>query len=109
MRRLTLPLVIAGLALTGAAAPAASARTHDVSIKNIDYSRTVVTIKRGDSVRWTWRDGRTPHDVKSKGSPRFRSSSLKESGTHVVRFSRAGTYRYVCSIHLNMRGRVIVR
>jgi len=109
MRRIS-PIVVAALFVALATGPAsASAKTVDVSIKNIDYSKRVVTIKRGDRVRWTWRDGSTPHDVTSKGSPRFKTSATKESGTHVVTFRRAGTYRYVCSIHLNMRGRVVVR
>jgi plastocyanin len=30
------------------------------------------------------------------------------TGTYTVRFRRPGTYRYVCTIHPNMRGRVIV-
>jgi plastocyanin len=108
MRRAPLLLVTVA-AVVALPAPAAVARTVDVSIEDIDYSERSVSIKRGDRVRWTWRDGRTPHDVKSTGSPRFRSSALKETGTHVVRFTRRGTYRYVCSIHLNMRGRVVVR
>ena len=108
MRR-ALPLAALGLALLGGPAATASARTVEVSIEDIDYSERRVVIERGDRVRWTWRDGDTPHDVRSSGSPRFRSSSLKETGTHVVRFTRRGTYRYVCSIHLNMRGRVVVR
>ena len=108
MRRASM-LFVTALAVAAFPAPAASARTVDVSIEDIDFSKRSVSVKRGDRVRWTWRDGRTPHDVKSKGSPRFRSSALKETGTHVVRFTRRGTYRYVCSIHLNMRGRVVVR
>jgi plastocyanin len=30
------------------------------------------------------------------------------TGTYTVRFTRPGAYRYVCTIHPNMKGRVIV-
>jgi plastocyanin len=108
MRRLT--LIIAGFAAAAGFAPAtAAARTVDITIVDIDYSKPAVSVKRGDRVRWTWRDPSVPHDVTSVGSRRFKSSATKETGTHTVLFRRAGTYRYVCSIHSNMRGRVVVR
>ena len=103
-------IAVIGLAVAGLlASPAAAGRTVSVSIEDLEYSRTTVRIKAGDRVRWTWNDGTTPHDVTSRGRPRFRSSQTKESGTHTVTFERPGTYRYVCTIHLNMRGRVVVR
>lgn len=102
--RLVLITAAAALAL---AAPATAA-TRTVVVKNIDFSVKTLRIKRGDSVRWLFRDGRTPHNVTSKGSPRFRSSSTRQGGSYTVRFTRRGTYRYVCTIHPNMRARVIV-
>lgn len=92
-----------------AAAPAAGARTTTVVIKNIDFSRHTVRINRGDSVRWRFADAGVSHNVTSRGRPRFRSSRSMQTGTFAVRFTRAGTYRYVCTIHPGMRGRVIVR
>lgn len=105
-----LPTILLSSVLAMAfAVPAGAVRTVGVSLKDIEFSRTVVQIHRGDRVRWTWRDGTTPHDVTSTGSPRFRSSATKSAGTHLVTFRKAGTYRYRCTIHLNMRGRVVVR
>ena len=108
MRKFTLAL-LSVTAAVGAIAPAPAARTAGVALEDIGFSKPTVTIKRGDRVRWTWKDGTTPHDVTSKGKPRFRSSASKSSGTHLATFEQAGTYRYVCTIHPNMRGRVVVR
>ena len=86
-----------------------AARTVDVALEDVEFKPSTVRVKRGDSVRWTWRDGATPHNVRSRGSRRFKGSSTRTEGRHTVRFSRSGTYRYVCTVHLGMDGRVVVR
>ena len=106
--RLLLVSVAAILALGLAAAPAGAGSTRVVRIADIDFSPATVRIARGATVEWRFRDGNTPHNVRSRGTRRFAGSATKTSGTHRVRFRRSGTYRYVCTIHLNMRGRVVV-
>ncbi len=100
-------LVLAVTSMAGAPAGASSQRT--VRIKDIDFHSRTITVHRGDSVNWVWLDGPTPHNVTSRGAKRFRSSPTKTRGTYTVRFSRSGTYRYVCTIHFNMKGKVVVR
>jgi plastocyanin len=91
------------------AVPAAGAGTATtVVIKNIDFSQHTVRIHRGESVRWRFADPGVSHNVTSRGRPHFRSSRSMLTGTYTVRFTRPGTYRYVCTIHPNMKGRVIV-
>ncbi|HVL96549.1 MAG TPA: cupredoxin domain-containing protein [Solirubrobacteraceae bacterium] len=115
MRRRATAAAIVGLTalyggvhlLSHSHAEAATVRT--VVLKNVEFNPASVTIRRGGSVRWVWRDGSSSHDVTSRGTRRFKSSTTQRSGTHTVRFRRAGTYRYVCTIHPNMRGRVVVR
>jgi plastocyanin len=104
-------LTTAGLALCAAALPqpAVSAGVKRVVLKDIDFSPATVTVRRGDSVRWVWRDPNVSHDVTSRGRLRFRSSATRLTGTHTVRFRRKGTYRYVCTIHPSMLGKVVVR
>lgn len=80
-----------------------------VTLKDIDFHRAKVTIRRGQTVTWRWQDGYTPHNVYSTGHPRFKGADAREAGTHVVRFTKAGIYRYVCTIHLNMKGAVVVK
>jgi plastocyanin len=99
--------VAAGIGLGAAdAAPTATVR-----IKNIDFSPKTLTVKKGTTVTWKFLDGdtNTPHNVASRGTPRFRSSATKQTGTHKVTFRKRGTYRYVCTIHPNMKGRIVVR
>ncbi len=108
--RTTRACMLAGAAALAAAAPAtAAATTRVVTIKDIDFAPATVRIKAGDSVEWRFMDERTPHNVVSRGPRRFRSSATKSQGTYRVRFRRGGTYRYVCTIHLNMAGKVVVR
>jgi plastocyanin len=80
-----------------------------VKIKDIAFKPARVTIRRGGSVRWTFLDVATSHNVRSSGRPRFAGSPTKKTGTFRVTFKRAGTYRYVCTLHLNMKGLVVVR
>jgi plastocyanin len=51
----------------------------------------------------------TAHNVTSRGKRRFASSPSMARGTYAVRFTRPGTYRYVCTIHFGMNGTVVVR
>jgi plastocyanin len=98
---------ISALALVLTASTARAA-TRSVVLRDIAFKPTTVKIHRGDRVRWRWDDGDTPHNVTSRGSTRFKSSTTKSTGTYVARFRRRGTYRYVCTIHPGMAGRVVV-
>jgi plastocyanin len=106
IRRLTAAL--AALLVFGAA-PAGATGGARVTIKNIDFHPATVTVHRGGSVTWTFADHYVSHNVTSRGRLRFRSSPTKASGTYTVRFAKQGTYAYVCTIHANMRGHVVVR
>jgi plastocyanin len=99
-------LVPLGLVLAG---PADGAATKRVRIVGIDFSPHSLTVSRGTTVRWTFEDSNTPHNVTSRGKRRFPSSHTKTSGSYAYRFTKAGTYTYVCTIHFNMKGRVVVR
>jgi plastocyanin len=105
---------LAALALAGAALiPAAafgggtSAATHTVTLKNIRFHPGDLTINRGDSVTWLWRDGETEHNVTFRGF----HSRTQSSGSYTVRFTRAGTFSYRCTIHVaeGMTGKIVVR
>jgi len=98
-------------ALVAGVAPGAgvAATTKRVVIKDIDFTPATVTISRGSKVTWLWRDDNVPHNVASRGTKRFRSAGTKNTGSYTVTFKKAGTYRYVCTIHANMRAKVVVR
>lgn len=103
-----LALGLAAAVPASASDRAQAASVHGVRIQGIDFHPHVLTIRRGEIVTWSWHDGDTPHNVKSTGALRFRSSPTKTSGSYSVRFTRRGIYRYVCTIHFNMKARIVV-
>ena len=92
---------------TAALGGAHSSAGHTVTLKNIRFNPPALTIKRGDTVTWLWRDGSTRHNVTGSG---FKSRTMSK-GSFTVRFTRKGTFNYRCTIHvsLGMQGKIVVR
>lgn len=96
----------AALIPSAALGGASSASSHTVVLKDIRFHPGTLDIRRGDSVTWLWRDGRTKHNVT------FRSvhSRTMNSGSFTLRFTSRGTFEYHCSIHVKegMKGKIVV-
>jgi plastocyanin len=111
-RRRAIPLaalaVAAGAVGVFTTGVASAVTTKTVTLKNIRYSPSAVTVTKGSKVKFVWRDGSIRHDVRFR-SGGFKASALKASGTHTVTFKRGGTFRYFCSVHSEMTGRVTVK
>ncbi len=110
--------VLAGATLLSAAlfagAPAGAsvartAATKTVTLKGIAFHPASLRVSRGTSVKFVWQDGKIPHNVTSKGPAKFKSAGTRTSGTYAVKFTKAGTYKYSCTIHFGMNGKVVVR
>jgi plastocyanin len=99
--------VAAGIATLAVAVPFAEGANKTVTVKNFKYSPATVSIKRGDTVTWRFQRDPAPHNVKGSGG--IKSRSRITTGTYRKRFTRAGTFRYICTIHPNMKGTVRVR
>ena len=114
MRRLRL-LAIAGLALAAAApavttaAGAGAGATKTVTLKDISFSPRSLTISKGTAVAFAFRDGGTTHNVTSTAGRRFKTIPDRSAGSVRRTFRRAGTYRYQCTLHPGMTGRITVR
>ena len=113
-RRTLCPGVVLALAAmaaggAGTAGVAGAAGTRSVTLKDIAFTPERLQVSKGTTVVFRWRDDETSHDVTSVGRKRFKSLSERRSGTARVRFARAGTYRYVCTLHPGMDGRITVR
>ena len=106
---------LAGIALAAALAvaipagsfgSASASSTHTVTLHEFRFHPSTLKIHRGDKVKWVWKD-EVEHNVT------FHSfhSRTQEKGTYTVRFTKAGTFNYHCTIHFEegMVGRVIVR
>jgi plastocyanin len=105
-RLLVLALVAVVAAVT--AIPAFGA-TGNVSVKDNFFSPKAKTIKKGSTIKWTWR-GNVPHNVvKAKGPGKRFSSKVQAKGTYKHKFTRKGKYTIVCTIHSGMKMTVTVR
>lgn len=93
------------VALAALTASTASAHTTTVTLKDISFVKETARIHRGDHVRWVWRDPTVPHNVTFAK----RHSRTQQTGTYTLTFPRAGTFRYHCTIHPGMDGKVVVR
>ncbi len=103
MRKLLFSLVV--LLALGVAQPVAAA-TSNVRITSTGFSPQRVTIKTGDSVKWTNRDTKSHQVVANNGA--FVSPILAPGRTYTKRFTASGTYRYHDGLYPSRTGRVVV-
>jgi plastocyanin len=94
-------LVACGCAIS---LPAHAATTTTVTLKDISFTKPTVKISRGTSVTWVWKDAPTPHNVTFAN----RHSKTQQNGRYTLKFAKAGTYIYHCTIHFGMNGKIIV-
>ncbi|MDX6719100.1 MAG: hypothetical protein QOJ63_1354 [Solirubrobacteraceae bacterium] len=98
--------VVSVAAVGGHVASAASVKT--VALKDIAFSPKSLSITRGSTVRFAFRDATTTHNVTSVGRRRFSTIGNRSRGAQSRTFTRAGTYRYECTLHPGMTGRISV-
>ncbi len=96
-------ILIPTVALGGAR----TASIHTVTLKNIGFHPGTLSINRGDSVKWVWRDGETEHNVTFHTV----NSRTQTRGSYTLRFTHSGRFAYRCTIHEGegMRGKIVVR
>ncbi len=94
------------LIATGAA-PAPSATAVVVTIKDFAFSPSSLTVPVGTTVTWKNADS-AAHTVTSTDKT-FDSGNLDGGKSYSFTFSKAGTYKYVCSYHSNMTAQVVVQ
>ena len=125
MRPVALPALalIAGLLLAGCASqtePTTTITTTTAGPRMVVYATMDgfqphffpdnVTVAVGDSVLFRVADGRHTVDFDAaEGISNQHSGEMTETLPFAVRFTKAGTFTYHCSIHEEMVGRVVVR
>ena len=87
------------------AAPAADANT--IVLKDFHFSPMSLSVPVGVTVIWKNLDGE-PHTVVSDAGL-FRSGGLDQGDNFTFNFAKPGTYRFICSIHPQMMGTIIVK
>jgi plastocyanin len=89
-------------------APAAEGGAAEVTMKDIKFSPSEVTVKVGDTVTWT-NDDSVGHDVTADSFKSGDPGAMQGGDTFEHTFDKAGTFDYVCSVHPGMEGAVTVR
>jgi plastocyanin len=105
MRRWTLAAATAALS-TWIAASSVLAADSAVTIAGFAFDPGTVTIQAGDSVTWTNQDSVAHTATAGDGS--FDTGSIANGASETVTFDTAGTFAYICSIHPQMAGSVVV-
>lgn len=86
---------------------AAPASATEVAIQDFQFGPKELTVAVGDTVTWVNRDSFV-HTVAGSDSPPDQSPDLAEGDSYEFTFAEAGTYEYVCTIHVTMRGTITV-
>jgi plastocyanin len=89
-----------------APAPGASpAAPASVEIHDYAFAPKTLSVPVGTTVTWKNHDG-DAHTVTGAG---LKSKSFGMDATYSYTFTKAGTFAYVCSLHPQMKGTVVVR
>ena len=89
-----------GNAPTTAAAGPSAGKTVVITLKNIQFNPSSVTVKVGQTVKWSNQDS-APHNV--TGGP-LHSKTFGNGGSFTYKPTKAGKISYVCTIHPGMTG-----
>jgi plastocyanin len=77
-----------------------------VGIRDFKFVPAELTTTSGTEVTWRNQDT-APHSVKWADDTES-SPTLADGETYARTFTAAGTFEYVCGIHPNMKGSVVV-
>jgi plastocyanin len=77
----------------------------NISISNFNFNPSDISIKIGDTVKWT-NDDQAPHQIFLLG---FVSQVLNTGDSYSYTFKDGGIFDYHCNIHPSMTGNVSVK
>lgn len=88
----------------------ASSSKHKVTIQGTSLSTykfhpRTLKVKKGSTVNWSW-DSNAPHNVTFSGLGKH--SATGSSGSYKLKFTKRGTFKYLCTIH-HFTGKIVVK
>jgi len=86
---------------------ASSGEDVEIKMQNIAFDPKDVTAKVGQTIKWTNEDS-VDHDVKATSGEDFKSDLFGKGGTFEYKLDKAGTIKYVCTVHPGMEGTITV-
>ncbi|MFC8047341.1 plastocyanin/azurin family copper-binding protein [Nocardia sp. NPDC057353] len=82
--------------------------TVTVRVEDMTFSPDELRVQVGDTVTWEFADG-PAHSVQGIGDSAMGiNSPIQNAGSWSYTFIAPGNYRYLCSLHPEMRGTVVV-
>src|SRR3990172_7850849 len=105
-RKLVFVLLLSAAEVMVGLPQALAAQSVNVSIAGFAYNPAEITISKGTTVIWTQNDAAN-HTVTSD-TGLFDSGNLTTGQTFSLTFNEIGTFKYHCTIHVFMKGRVNV-
>jgi plastocyanin len=107
-------VLVLALAAVPASIGARATVEPEIEMEDFSFRPARKVVARGALVVWKNRD-RAPHNAsalarRADGTRFFRTRTVGFRGEVTARAPRrAGTYRYLCTVHPNMRGTLVVR
>jgi len=89
----------------------AAAKVVTVLIRDFKFEPATVTVHEGDTVEWKNEDS-VPHTATEAAEgkkPAFDSGYLQTGAAWRYVAQKKGTYNYICTLHPNMQGTLIVQ
>jgi plastocyanin len=92
----------------GLQSAAAEPKTHTITIKDFKFMPDTLTVNVGDTIVWK-NDDIAPHTATAKGKNAFDSGNIEPGASWSYVVKKKGSYSYVCTYHLSMKGKLVVR
>lgn len=93
----------------GGSSPPTTLPPNSVVVANFVFTPDPITVPAGTTVTWVFEQPDAPHNVVSTTSPQaFNSGVPQGKGTFTHAFTAPGSYPYICLVHPQMKGTVIV-
>jgi plastocyanin len=102
--RLLAAALVAVTVMASAAAP--SGTSHTVTIENMQFNPSQLTVRRGDRIVWVNKD-LFPHTATS--GKVFDSGSIAVDASWSYVADKTGVYAYSCTFHPTMKGTITVQ
>ena len=108
-RAIVLAAIVGTFALGACTSSSPPVAPGDVRVADFAFSPSTITVRVGESVTWLFDQPDAPHNVRSTSGPTSIDSGTPQGkGTFRYTFTTVGTYKYMCQVHPNMRGTVVV-
>jgi plastocyanin len=85
--------------------PTAKPASNRVDVVDFAFRPKTLHVSKGSTVTWTWK-GSAPHNVTFNSL--HKHSNTQSHGSYRLKFTRAGTFHYLCTIH-HFTGTIVVR